>query len=43
MANARNSRRWQGAAGGGKAGVALSRGSLQIALEQADMDKGRIG
>ena len=42
MANARNSRRCQGAAGG-EAGVALSRGSLQIALEQADMDKGRIG
>ena len=28
MANAKNSRRWQGAAGRGKAGVALSRGSL---------------
>ncbi len=43
MANARNSRRCQGAAGGGEAGVALSRGGLQIALEQPNMDKGRIG
>lgn len=42
MANARNSRRWQGAAGE-KAGAALRRGSLQIALEQANMDEGRIG